>query len=93
MRDIESLFPSLPVIAMTGSGCFFCIVFFPLEIFLSMVFLFLVEKRLVDEVRHNDTLIIVGETGSGKTTRMFYHILLLCLEFYGDQFSYLIFTL
>jgi len=28
-----------------------------------------VEKRLVDEVRKNDTLIIVGETGSGKTTR------------------------
>ena len=30
-----------------------------------------VEKRLVDEVRKNDTLIIVGETGSGKTTRKF----------------------
>ena len=29
----------------------------------------LVEKRLVEEVRKNDTLIIVGETGSGKTTR------------------------
>ncbi|VAI83747.1 unnamed protein product [Triticum turgidum subsp. durum] len=28
-----------------------------------------VEKRLVDEVRKNDTLIVVGETGSGKTTR------------------------
>jgi len=28
-----------------------------------------VEKRLVEEVRKNDTLIIVGETGSGKTTR------------------------
>nr|CAB3467330.1 unnamed protein product [Digitaria exilis] len=29
-----------------------------------------VEKRLVDEVRKNDTLIIVGETGSGKTTQL-----------------------
>lgn len=32
---------------------------------------FLVEKQLVEEVRNNDTLIIVGETGSGKTTRKF----------------------
>jgi len=30
-----------------------------------------VEKRLVDEIRKNDTLIIVGGTGSGKTTRKF----------------------
>ncbi|GLT27624.1 hypothetical protein SLA2020_026080 [Shorea laevis] len=29
-----------------------------------------VEKRLVDEVRKNNTLIIVGETGSGKTTQL-----------------------
>ncbi|KAI3765616.1 hypothetical protein L2E82_15655 [Cichorium intybus] len=29
-----------------------------------------VEKRLIDEVRKNDTLIIVGETGSGKTTQL-----------------------
>ncbi|XP_076943543.1 pre-mRNA-splicing factor ATP-dependent RNA helicase DEAH10-like [Bidens hawaiensis] len=29
-----------------------------------------VEKRLVEEVRKNDTLIIVGETGSGKTTEL-----------------------
>ncbi|CAL5037269.1 unnamed protein product [Urochloa decumbens] len=29
-----------------------------------------VEKRLVDEARKNDTLIIVGETGSGKTTQL-----------------------
>ncbi|KAL6861175.1 hypothetical protein ACP4OV_016875 [Aristida adscensionis] len=29
-----------------------------------------VEKRLVDEVRNNDTLIVVGETGSGKTTQL-----------------------
>lgn len=36
----------------------------------------LVEKRLVDEVRKNGILIIVGETGSGKTTRMFDHILM-----------------
>ena len=40
-----------------------------------LFFVFLVEKRLVDEVRKNDTLIIVGETGSGKTTRKF-----TCLE-------------
>uniref|UniRef100_I1Q087 RNA helicase n=2 Tax=Oryza glaberrima TaxID=4538 RepID=I1Q087_ORYGL len=30
-----------------------------------------VEKRLIEEVRKNDTLIVVGETGSGKTTRKF----------------------
>ena len=35
-----------------------------------VVLMILVEKRLVDEVRKHDTLIIVGETGSGKTTRM-----------------------
>ncbi|ERN01629.1 pre-mRNA-splicing factor ATP-dependent RNA helicase DEAH10 [Amborella trichopoda] len=29
-----------------------------------------VERRVVDEVRKNDTLIIVGETGSGKTTQL-----------------------
>lgn len=29
-----------------------------------------VERRLVEEVRNNDTLIIVGETGSGKTTQL-----------------------
>ncbi|XP_004246637.1 pre-mRNA-splicing factor ATP-dependent RNA helicase DEAH10 [Solanum lycopersicum] len=29
-----------------------------------------VERRLVEEVRNNDTLIIVGETGSGKTTQI-----------------------
>ncbi|XP_039144366.1 pre-mRNA-splicing factor ATP-dependent RNA helicase DEAH10 isoform X2 [Dioscorea cayenensis subsp. rotundata] len=28
-----------------------------------------VERRIVDEVRKNDILIVVGETGSGKTTR------------------------
>ena len=27
------------------------------------------EKRLIEEVQKNDILIIVGETGSGKTTR------------------------
>ena len=32
-----------------------------------------VEKRLVEEVRKNGTLIVVGETGSGKTTRKCYH--------------------
>ncbi|CAL5389579.1 unnamed protein product [Camellia sinensis] len=30
----------------------------------------LVEKRLVEEVKSNDILIIVGETGSGKTTQL-----------------------
>lgn len=35
-----------------------------------------VEKRLIEEVRKNDTLIIVGETGSGKTTRRLHLILL-----------------
>lgn len=30
-----------------------------------------VEKRLLEEVSKNDVLIIVGETGSGKTTRKF----------------------
>ncbi|KAJ4816526.1 RNA helicase family protein [Rhynchospora pubera] len=29
-----------------------------------------VEKRLVEEVKKNDTLIVVGETGSGKTTQL-----------------------
>lgn len=36
-----------------------------------MPFRIVVEKRLLEEVRKNDTLIIVGETGSGKTTRKF----------------------
>ncbi|KAL8512320.1 hypothetical protein ACS0TY_018699 [Phlomoides rotata] len=35
-----------------------------------------VEKRLVEEVHNNDVLIIVGETGSGKTTLTIYPILL-----------------
>ncbi|XP_043698039.1 pre-mRNA-splicing factor ATP-dependent RNA helicase DEAH10-like [Telopea speciosissima] len=34
------------------------------------VLFFLVEKQLVEEVRKNDTLIIVGETGSGKSTQL-----------------------
>ncbi|XP_020090544.1 pre-mRNA-splicing factor ATP-dependent RNA helicase DEAH10-like isoform X1 [Ananas comosus] len=29
-----------------------------------------VEKRIVEEVKKNDTLIVVGETGSGKTTQL-----------------------
>ncbi|PKI52734.1 hypothetical protein CRG98_026885 [Punica granatum] len=29
-----------------------------------------VERRLVEEVKNNDTLIVVGETGSGKTTQL-----------------------
>ncbi|XP_031499908.1 pre-mRNA-splicing factor ATP-dependent RNA helicase DEAH10-like isoform X2 [Nymphaea colorata] len=29
-----------------------------------------VEQRIVEEVRKNDTLVIVGETGSGKTTQL-----------------------
>lgn len=32
------------------------------------------EKRLLEEIKNNDVLIIVGETGSGKTTRKFYAI-------------------
>jgi HrpA-like RNA helicase len=27
------------------------------------------EKKLVEEVRNNDILVVIGETGSGKTTR------------------------
>lgn len=30
-----------------------------------------VKERLVEEVKKNNTLIVVGETGSGKTTRKF----------------------
>lgn len=45
---------------------------FFLSFFLFRVCILLVEKRLVEEVRKNDILIIVGETGSGKTTRMFF---------------------
>lgn len=41
----------------------------------------LVEKRLVEEVRKNDTLIIVGETGSGKTTRKFSLFTILTFNF------------
>ena len=37
--------------------------------FLIMIYSFLAEKRLVEEVRKHDTLVVVGETGSGKTTR------------------------
>jgi HrpA-like RNA helicase len=36
-----------------------------------------VEKRLIEEVRKNDILIIVGETGSGKTTRRLHLILVM----------------
>jgi len=36
-----------------------------------------VEKRLIEEVQKNDILIIVGETGSGKTTRRLHLILLI----------------
>ncbi|KAK9266323.1 hypothetical protein L1049_027067 [Liquidambar formosana] len=32
------------------------------------------EKRLVEEVRKNDTLVIVGETGSGKTTQLLQYL-------------------
>lgn len=39
-----------------------------------------VEKRLVEEVRKHDVLIIVGETGSGKTTRRLHFILVECLS-------------
>ena len=44
-------------------------------LFAYVLVLVSVEKRLIEEVRKNDTLIIVGETGSGKTTRMCYHII------------------
>ncbi|KAF5186164.1 Atp-dependent rna helicase protein [Thalictrum thalictroides] len=37
---------------------------------ICVVTIVLVEKRLVEEVKKNDTLIIVGETGSGKTTQL-----------------------
>lgn len=38
---------------------------------LSVIVLNPVEKRLIEEVQKNDILIIVGETGSGKTTRKY----------------------
>lgn len=37
--------------------------------YLFFKFRFLVKERLVEEVKKHDVLIIVGETGSGKTTR------------------------
>jgi len=36
---------------------------------LMVIYSFLAEKRLVEEVWKHDTLVVVGETGSGKTTR------------------------
>lgn len=47
-----------------------------LVLFISVI----VEKRLVEEVRKHDVLIIVGETGSGKTTRRLHFILVECLS-------------
>jgi HrpA-like RNA helicase len=38
-----------------------------------VIIVVVVEKRLVEEVRKNGTLIVVGETGSGKTTRECWH--------------------
>ena len=57
MFDISlvSQFCSFPIIKEFASNFWYCAV----------------EKRLVEEVRNNDVLIIVGETGSGKTTRKF----------------------
>lgn len=43
--------------------------FFPVETNSVCGCLNPVEKRLIEEVQKNDILIIVGETGSGKTTR------------------------
>lgn len=39
------------------------------------------EKRLIEEVQKNDILIIVGETGSGKTTRKLFSDLMIVLNF------------
>ena len=46
-------------------------------------FVFIVEKRLVEEVRNHHILIIVGETGSGKTTRKFLLFFFLVHDFSG----------
>ncbi|CAM8947648.1 unnamed protein product [Rhodiola kirilowii] len=43
---------------------------FGLAVILTKVCISLAEKRLVEEVRNHDTLIVVGETGSGKTTQL-----------------------
>ncbi|KAL6983323.1 Pre-mRNA-splicing factor ATP-dependent RNA helicase DEAH10, partial [Sarracenia purpurea var. burkii] len=40
------------------------------DLLLITLMIFVVEKRLVDEVQNNNILIIVGETGSGKTTQL-----------------------
>lgn len=46
---------------------------------LLALFCIAVEKRLVEEVQKNDVLIIVGETGSGKTTRRLHLILVVVI--------------
>lgn len=45
------------------------------------MFFFPAEKRLIELVRKNDVLIIVGETGSGKTTRKLFIYLMIVLDF------------
>lgn len=35
-----------------------------------MITHFILFNRLLDEIRRNNTLIIIGETGSGKTTQI-----------------------
>lgn len=52
------------------SMCYMLVNFSSFLWFLILM-IFLVQKRLMDEVRSHDILIIVGETGSGKTTRKF----------------------
>lgn len=69
---------SLPITSGTASYIFSSLFYLSNSILIHCQFLFLVEKRLVEEVRKNDILIIVGETGSGKTTRK---LLLYCLKF------------
>lgn len=47
-----------------------CDVLFPcVLLFIFFFHFFSVEQRLLEEIHKNDVLIIVGETGSGKTTR------------------------
>jgi tRNA A37 threonylcarbamoyladenosine biosynthesis protein TsaE len=45
--------------------------------FLKNKFTSPVKERLVQEVKNHDVLIIVGETGSGKTTRKFFNFAVL----------------
>lgn len=49
-------------------------------IYIFLTLISLVEKQLVEEVCRNDTLIIVGETGSGKTTRKLLYTYVFVME-------------